>query len=314
MQTNFCIKAFALSSMLVLGGCAANLDGAPTDDNIDVSAEELSNALKLTSQDRTNGLNGQLTLRGRSIFFETRREFGAEAAAIEENEGIPVSVRFLDANGRLIFMSVAGHMPSDWTETEAAPTLEQLRGREADLPLVSKAIEALAMRNINPDLAQEREALKGAAISLEEVRRSAPTDMGGEIGVAATSYRQLFSIHRKWLVAPTEHSATRWYNYYYSSGWRYYNTIQYCNHGTCPGGSGMTQKCSVYNGAGSYIGSSQTCDSWTGYALCGAFGGNHNCHDDSAVQKARVVYRRTYSSTPTVCSNWGCSAQAPSCN
>jgi hypothetical protein len=76
----------------------------------------------------------------------------------------------------------------------------------------------------------------------------------------------------------------------------------------------MTQKCSVYNSAGSYIGSSQTCDSWTGYALCGAFGGNHNCHDDSAVQKARVVYRRTYSSTPTVCSNWGCSAQAPSCN
>ncbi len=299
--------------MLVLGGCTAMPEGAPSEEEVELTGQELANALKITSQDRTNGLNGHLTVRGRSVFFETRREFGAEAAHIEENEGIPVSVRFLDSNGRLIFMSVAGHMPSDWSETESTPTPEQLRLRESDLPLVSKAIEALAMRNLDPSLAQERQALTGAAISLEEVRRSAPTDQLAEVGTTATSWRQLFSIHKKYLVAPTEHSATRWYNYYYSSGWRYYNTIQYCNHGTCPGGSGMSQKCSVYNGTGAYIGSSQTCDSWTGYAVCGAFGGNHNCHDDTGVQRSRVVYRRTYSSAPSVCNNWGCSYQAPNC-
>jgi hypothetical protein len=132
----------------------------------------------------------------------------------------------------------------------------------------------------------------------------------------STSWKQLFAVWRKPLaIGIAEHSAARWKNYYYSSGaWRYYNTVQYCNHGACPGDSSMNQKCSTWNSAGAYIGSSRSCDSFgSGYLVCGLWGHNHNCHDDTRTQRSRVVYRSGLSSEPGWCGDGGCSSYSPDC-
>jgi hypothetical protein len=307
-----CRNLVALTGIAVLAGCSS-LAPSSEEGTLATANQELVSGLSLASQDPVNGLKGSLTLQGQTVFFETRREFGAEAAVIVENEGVPVSVRLLDRHGGLVFMSVASHTPADWVEAaDAKPSAASIAERKAVLALVPEVVRALELQKLSADLAQERQMLAAAATTLAQTQlipAPASSSSSKDVSAAAGTWQQLFSVHWKWLVNPTQHSGTRWNNY--DSG-VFYNTVQYCNHGTCP--NDMAQRCSAWNQVGAYIGSAQSCDLWNGYNLCGAFGGNHNCHDDSLTQRSNVVYRTTFGSVTNQCKDWGCSYGAPNCN
>jgi len=305
---------------LALVGCS------PTDGDVDeidtLSDEQLALSLFIDTARNANGeLNGRFGV-GESIFtFQTRRTSEAEAAVIQENGGVPVAVRLLDGRGETVAVSTPSHaLPEGW-EPVAPEFLS-----DADLSRRVKVAKAVARlgaiirsARMPADSEPERKALENASTLVPEegdyVRNDAPAPAASsDVSTLATSWRQLFSIYKKSLVVIAEHSGTRWRNYYYSGGWKFYNTVQYCNHGACPGDSSMSLKCAKYNSAGGYIGSSKSCDSFgSGYNVCGLWGHNHNCHDDSKVQRARVLGRSGLSSEPNWCDSSGCDGHAPSC-
>lgn len=323
MRTSRFLAPFVALALAACGG--DQLDTQPqTDIDIEsVSDEELALTMAVARAPHARGVHGRFGY-GESLFaFETIRVSEAEEAEMAEAGGIPVSVRITDGTGATVLLSVASHdIPAEWEAPEpAAPTQAELN-RRAKVAVAIRRFGPIMRRAQLPENSEyEREALVTAAamIPAELTTTQAEAQAEGEVSQStvalATSYKQLFSVWRKPLVVIAEHSASRWQNYSYSNGaWRYYNTVQYCNHGGCPGGSGMTQKCSTWNSAGAYIGSSKSCDSFnSGYLVCGLWGHNHNCHDDTRTQRSRVVYRSGLGSEPSWCKDGGCTKSAPAC-
>jgi hypothetical protein len=311
-------------AVLALAACGVpDVDVAPEPDIDMVSDEQLALSLSVArAPGGQKGLHGRFGVGDSRFIFETRRVSEAEEHEMQEAGGVPVSVRITDGSGATVVLSVASHeIPAGWEETVEPGALsdEALDRRAKVARAVSRLAPIIAAAQLPEGSEHDRKALLNASgmVPTEFVSSEASVgDVSQSSTAMATTYKQLFAVWRKPLSAGiAEHSASRWKNYYYSNGaWRYYNTVQYCNHGACPGDSSMNQKCSTWNSGGAYIGSSKSCDSFnSGYLVCGLWGHNHNCHDDTATQRSRVVYRSGLSSEPGWCKDSGCSAYAPNC-
>lgn len=312
-------------TILVLAACGGiEQDSQPIDHDVDIeslSDEQLALSLAVAQAPHKRGVYGRFGL-GDSLFsFETIRASEAEEAEMADAGGIPVSVRITDGKGATVLLSVVGHdIPAGWEEADPVEVSAQELDRRAKVArAITRMGPIIAQARMPEGAEQDRQALVNASGMVPTELSTTEASVEGEVSQSATSlatsWKQLFSVWEKPTLAIAEHSGSRWKNYYYSNGaWRYYNTVQYCNHGACPGASSMSQKCSTWNSAGAYIGSSKNCDSFgSGYLVCGLWGHNHNCHDDTHTQRSRVVYRSGLSSEPSWCKDSGCSGYAPAC-
>jgi hypothetical protein len=277
---------------------------------------------------------------GDGLRFESAQFFRAD----EENEGgelgrIDVYSRLFDAHGHHLGAEFGGDsVPDGWDDVLSASP-ERVRSHDeiaADMGAGAMALNALALGakssyGVAFSSELEQDSMHRLARSLSEnllPRRN--ESLGGldEVLTKSTGrYRTAIQVHKKWLVWPTQHSATRVYKHLFttttSNTYSVSGTINFCNHGTCAGGSGMSHKCS-YTGPrmGSYrvpeirivptgqtgAGTRHTCS--TNYGVAGIL--NHNCHDDSSVQ-VRAVRGLSYSHNGGRCRDYDFWATAPGC-
>lgn len=279
---------------------------------------------------------------GEGLRFESAQFFRAD----EENEAgelgrIDVYSRLLDANAQNLGAEFGGDwVPEGWNDVLTAQP-KVLRDHDAiatDMGAGAMALNALALGakssyGVAFSSELEQDAMHRLARSLSESllpRRDGMSgaEFGDVILKSTGRYRTAIQVHKKWLVWPTEHSATRVYQHLFttatSNTYSVTATINFCNHGTCAGGDGMGQKCS-YTGPrmGSYrlpqsrwvpsgqtgAGTRHTCSS--NYGVAGFQ--NHNCHDDSSVQ-VRAIRGLSYSHDGGRCKDWDFWATAPGCS
>ena len=276
---------------------------------------------------------------GKALRFESAQFFRAD----EENEDggmgrIDVYSRLLDSHGVNLGAEFGGdYVPDKWEDVLSTepPLLDRTHDEiAADMGAGAMALNALALgakssygvtfsneleldsmyrlaRSLSENLLPQRDETKGADPAAKSTGR----------------YRTRIQVHKKWLVWPTEHSATRVYKHLFttttSNTYSISGTVNFCNHGACAGGSGMSRKC-TYTGPrrGSYrmpqsrfvpsgqtgAGTRHTCS--TNYGVAGIL--NHNCHDDSSVQ-VRAVKGLSYSHDGGRCRDYDFWATAPGC-
>jgi hypothetical protein len=277
---------------------------------------------------------------GDGLKFESAQFFRAD----EENEAgdlgrIDVYSRVFDSQGHHLGAEFGGDfVPDDWNDVLSASP-ERVRSHDeiaASMGAGAMALNALALGakssyGVAFSSELEQDSMHRLARSLSEnllPRRDESVSALDEVLTKSTGrYRTAIQVHKKWLVWPTEHSATRVYKHLFttttSSTYSVSGTINFCNHGACAGGTGMSQKCS-YTGPrmGSYrvpeirivptgqtgAGTRHTCS--TNYGVAGIL--NHNCHDDSSVQ-VRAVRGLSYSHDGGRCRDYDFWATAPGC-
>lgn len=279
---------------------------------------------------------------GDGLSFQSAQFFRADEETEDGELGrIDVYSRLLDTHGQNLGAELGGDwVPDGWDDVLGAePKL--LRDHDAiaaDMGAGAMALNALALGakssyGVAFSSELEQDAMYRLARSLSEnllPRRDEVVAAGpGDVLLKSTGrYRTAIQVHKKWLVWPTEHSATRVHQHLFttttSNTYSITATIDFCNHGTCAGGSGMSQKCS-YTGPrmGSYrlpqsrfvpsgqtgAGTRHTCS--TNYGVAGFQ--NHNCHDDSSVQ-VRAIHGLSYSHDGGRCKDWDFWATAPGCS
>ncbi len=288
------------------------------------------------------GEAGMLKARfGDGLGYESAQFFRAD----EENEDgepgrIDVYSRVLDRAGRNLGAEFGGDwVPEGWDDVLAAQAVDNRihDGIASDMGAAAMALNALALGakssygvafSSELELASMQRLARALAENLLPQRDEGVVAAGEVVAKATGRYRTAIQVHKKWLVWPTEHSATRVYQHLFttatSSTYSVTATINFCNHGTCAGGSGMSQKCS-YTGPrmGSYrlpqsrfvpagqtgAGTRHTCSS--NYGVAGV--NNHNCHDDSYVQ-VRAIRGLSYTHDGGRCKDWDFWATAPGCS
>lgn len=278
---------------------------------------------------------------GNGLAYESAQFFRAD----EENENgemgrIDVYSRMLDAHGQNLGAELGGDwVPDGWDDLLGAlPKVERSHDEiAADMGAGAMALNALALGakssyGVAFSNQLEQESMYRLARSLadnllpqRDVEGLAP---GEAMAKAGGRYRTAIQVHKKWLVWPTEHSATRVYQHLFTSTtsnvYSVTATLNFCNHGTCAGGSGMSQKCSWTGPRLTFYrvpqtrwvpagqtgaGTRHTCS--TNYGVAGFQ--NHNCHDDSSVQ-VRAVRGLSYSHNGGRCKDWDFWATAPGCS
>ncbi len=223
-------------------------------------------------------------------------------------------------------------VPTGWdTAVEKASTRDHV-SLASDAGRAATALQALAYsgkaaKGVALSQRGEHESMQRLARSLTSsllpersdasTAASATTDFTTK---AAGPYQTSIQVWRKPFVVIAEHSGTRVYKYRYATnGSRsYLGSVNYCNHGTCPGGTNMTAKCTYVGPRLSYLrmpstntdAGRHTCD--TPYWAVGRTG-HHNCHDDSSTQ-VRGVRGLSYSTTGGRCGSTAYSPWAPACD
>lgn len=276
---------------------------------------------------------------GSGLAFESSQQF----LAFEQNEDgeygrYDVYSRVVNAHGEHLSTEVGGDFPpADWhylhAETEwRQRSHDEIAAEAGRAAMVLNGMSVLGRNSLGVSFGNDLElaAMYRLARSLsEELLPISELDLPAQAQAKSTGrYRTNLQVHRKSLVVIAEHSATRLLRYFYTSATSNVisstSTVNYCNHGTCPGGSGMSRKC-TYTGprTTSYRtppkhGGDGTCN--TAYSLAGDSTApiwnlfwNHNCHDDSSVQ-LRVVKGQSYGVRSGRCADgplfW---AHAPNC-
>lgn len=278
---------------------------------------------------------------GNGLSFESAQFFRADEETEDGRLGrIDVYSRVLDVHGQNLGAELGGDwLPDGWSDVlSAQPKVARDHDAvAADMGAAAMALNALALGakssyGVAFSSELEQQSMHRLARSLADnllPQRDEARAGPDAVGLKSTGrYRTAIQVHKKWLVWPTEHSATRVYQHLFttttSNTYSITATINFCNHGTCAGGSGMSQKCS-YTGPrmGSYrlpqsrwvptgqtgAGTRHTCSS--NYGVAGVQ--NHNCHDDSSVQ-VRAIRGLSYSHDGGRCKDWDFWATAPGCS
>lgn len=276
---------------------------------------------------------------GNGLEFESRHRF----LPFEQNEHGELGrydgySRVVNGHGEHLSSELGGDSPpAEWTNLHAET---ELRPRSHDELATEAGRAAMALNGMSVVGRNARGVSFGNDLELDVMSRLARSlsaellpisefDLASATQAKSTGrYRTNLQVHRKSLVVIAEHSATRVLRYFYTSTTSNVisssSTINYCNHGACPGGSGMSRKC-TYTGPRTSAyrtppkhGGDGTCN--TAYSLAGDSTApiwnlwfNHNCHDDSSVQ-LRVVKGQSYGVRSGRCADgplfW---AHAPNC-
>jgi hypothetical protein len=293
------------------------------------------------SEPRTGGLEQGLTIFNASpelgvagtyakddlaVFFETLREPEPNPAVSHDHfaiDGSPINVsaRFTDMEGRNLLVTLDRHeAPSAWI-LNGEPTPAMIAARPALFELALEAGGALETASLDgtldPAVAPERRALVVMGLKMRPPA-TLPPDVAFLVAPSdGADHWQYFEVHSASCCGIAEHSSTVFWNYSASGGWE--DGWQTSNHGRYALEMPLEPDC---GGTGAWSGGGrphfwpdrlQFCDMANGYATCGAFGGNHNCHDDSKLQRANIVYGQWFGSAPGWCSGWGCDLYAPHC-
>lgn len=272
---------------------------------------------------------------GHGINFQSTQQFLPDEPDDEGNYGrIDAYSIVLDSEGYVLAAELGGDlMPQAWSEALEMETTRDHHALATDFGSAAMALNALAYsgkssHGVALSYQVEVEAMQRLAQSLSEqllpvrdveagkpVRGMAQTKSGGR-------YLTDIAVWRKPFVVIAEHSGTRvrkWlYNSTTSSVRTLKGTVNFCNHGTCPGGSSMTQKCfySGYRTTGYRVparGSDAGGHTCTTSYWAIARKGHHNCHDDSSVQVS-AVRGRSYSRTGGRCGDSVFWSHAPTCS
>lgn len=290
-------------------------------------------AAPLTMKRKADGmLNVDL---GNGVSFQSTQQFLPYEQDDEGNYGrIDAYSVVLDAEGYVLAAELGGdEMPEAWSKAMDVDTTRDHHALATDFGSAATALNALAYsgkstRGVALSHESEKSAMQRLALSLaEQLLPMRDVDAGKhERGMvqdkAGGRYLTDVAVWRKPFVVIAEHSGTRvrkWlYNSTTSSVRTLKGTVNFCNHGTCPGGSKMTQKC-FWGGTrttgyrvparGSDAGG-HTCT--TSYWAI-ARKGHHNCHDDSSVQVS-AVRGRSYSRSGGRCNDSVFWAYAPTCS
>lgn len=275
---------------------------------------------------------------GFGLGFESNTSFLPHEADVDGQMGrFDVYSRVVNGHGEHLTSELGGdHAPAHWnlhSETETRErSHDEIAGEAGRAAMALNAMSVVGRNSrgvsFGTDLEQAAMYRLARSLTADLLPISDLRMVSDEMGRSTGRYRTNLQIHRKSLVVIAEHSATRLLRYYYTSTTSNVisssSTVNYCNHGTCPGGSGMSRKC-TYTGPrlGNYRtppkhGGDGTCN--TAYSLAGDSTApiwnlwyNHNCHDDSSVQ-LRVVKGQSYGVRSGRCADgplfWG---HAPNC-
>jgi hypothetical protein len=275
--------------------------------------------LTLFSSDPSQGLAGMYAEGNDGVLFETVRQVEPNPAPqhdlfAADGTALNISVRYTDMEGRNLFVSIASHnIPSTWPA--GAPVLDAAAKaqRPALFQLANRAAQALANEQIDQQMIPERTALvsTGRAMVFPSVKPPALPAAGDR--TYASNYAQYYEVHSAPCCGIAEHSAVVFWNYGDDGQW--YSGWQSNNHGRYA--LEMGAKCGSWTGWHGWVDvwALNGCDVKNGYAVCGLFGGDHNCHDDSKLEMNSINWNYQYYSwnVPGFCSGWGCDTNAPGC-
>jgi hypothetical protein len=309
------LRVCICSALFIAAGCA--------DDDELPPAEGLAQGLTIFTADPQTGVTGMFARGDLAVFFETARELELEPAPQHDHftkDGIAVNVsaRFMDLEGRNLLVSMDAHlMPVGWT-TPGEPSEAMMAVRPALYELTFEAGLAIEAAALDDTVAPEVRALAVTGVLMRPPQVADPAPRSTTSWFSdGWDHWQYFEVHSASCCGIAEHSATVFWNWSESGGWE--EGYQTSNHGRWAMEMGIEPDCGgtgAWGGGGRphYHGDNlQYCDMKNGYAVCGMFGGNHNCHDDSKLQRENIVYGRWFGSAPGYCSGWGCDVYAPGC-
>jgi hypothetical protein len=284
------------------------------------------------TRDRSGALQANL---GNGIVLQSTRKFVMEPDETGRLGRVDAYSMVRAGDGAVLSAEFGGDdVPKGWGAAVARASARDHASLASDFGRAATALQALAYsgkaaRGVVLSQQGEQEAMQRMARSLassllpERIEDAKASLAAGAITPTATgtgNYSTTIQVWRKPFVVLAEHSGTRVYKYRYTStGARLsLGSVNYCNHGTCPGGTNMTRKCTFQGPRLSYIRMPSTnedagrhsCDTpyWavsrTGY---------HNCHDDSSIE-VRAVRGLSYSTTGGRCGSYAYSPYAPACD
>ena len=271
------------------------------------------------------GVAGMYAKGDLAVFFETLREPEANPTEAHDHftvdgQAVNVSARFTDMEGRNLLVTLDRHeTPGAWV-LKGEPSAAMIAARPQLFDLALEAGEAIEAAKLDPNVAPEVRALVVMGTKMRPPTALPPDNFRRDVAYSdGWDHWQYFEVHSAACCGIAEHSSTVFWNYSASGGWE--DGWQTSNHGRYAMEMGLEGDC---GGGGAWGGNGdrphywsdrlQYCDMKNGYNVCGVFSGNnHNCHDDSKVQRANIVYGAWYGSAPDWCSSWGCDVNAPGC-
>ena len=308
-------KLLLLVGVIAAAGCATQESG-PSDD------QGLKQGLTIFTSDAESGLTGMYAKGEQAVFFETVREIELDPAPQHDHftaDGTPVNVsaRFTDIEGRNLLVALDSHdLPAGWS-FPGEPSAAMLALRPQLFELTVEAGRAIREAGIEDSVAPEVHALAVTGVELRPPAIEAPAARSSTFYSDGWDHWQYFEVHSASCCGIAEHSAAVFWNWSESGGWE--DGWQTSNHGRWATEMGLEGDCGgggAWGGGGRphYGGGQlQYCDMKNGYSVCGLWGGNHNCHDDTKLQRENIVYGAWYGSAPGYCSGWGCDMNAPHC-
>ena len=265
----------------------------------------------------------------RLVYIQTRKGEPLAAEYLAADPTLPafgVDVRITDAQGEVIYARISGDGRDFAEDAPGAPWSDHT----LDIPVARAGIAALsartdASRAKGPlELAQARALTEvsdalvaGKATDGYEITygpgeaTSAPSehDIVARPPPDPPTYKQHIEVWQKSCCVPGgHHSGTRMDSSANGTTWN--NRVDFCNHGTCPGGSGMSYVCgftSDWREGKSYA---QMCS--TGYGVTSTY--SHNCNDDSHLEVIDVRHDWVYSTDDGSCHDFGANPDPDGCN
>ena len=276
-------------------------------------------------------LRGQYEIDGDTITVEVNRGKRTPAIMRRLNSDWPIyeiDVRILDSEGDPIYVQVGGHDPVDATwglEFDASLSVREATDPEIRNPKARKSYEAayqmltkLKGAKIQEKLTPEREALEGAMNILQSAMSSDLTSSEEEqVAAFGCTDTQIIEVWKKSAFFPGnilgDHSGTVMKT---KSGSTTYTVWVAANHGTAPGASGMSKKCSQ-----SFT---ERCGQSIAPPMCSTpvqwetskplqDDDKHVCNDDSYIQVLRIKTNAGVSTTGGTCNDTTLRSRAPSC-
>ncbi len=328
-------RNLALQNVLMLGWMVCLVGCQPA--GIDELEKTDPGRIEIIEAGIDTGVKGVYLRNDDVIHFEAVRGLPIENARPELGEpAYEIDVRIMDADG-YVFMSQAGGdgfidptwevdaQKDTWSESADAADLEQ-RSKAFDLAIgmTKKIVElsnnvqtdspnGLSYYQVEADFTSEIEAIAGLVtgyLSMDKDVRSG-SDVSG-LDNWGGAYTHIVQAHKKDSTGGAyEHSGTRSYCKVTSTGAQvgYY---QRCNHGTCPGGTGMRCYCKgTWSNRTNDLKGNTNCSTY--YNPLSTMGG-HNCHDDTYLQFTNVRRDTRQSTSGGRCSSWATNINAWSCS
>ncbi len=274
-----------------------------------------------------NSLRGIFEVDGRSITIETRR--GPLISWIMRMRDFTaplfeIDVRLLDEDGFPFFVQFGGHGPID------GEWISEAEFFQSEAKIISKqdaitnqqlfanarwAIVSLKSLKFKAEFAPEYDVLVGILPLLETEEKNSTENFNDELrmnsSAVSSSDQHYIEIQKKsaFFIGNTfgEHSATLSKAISKSKTYQIWSA---CNHGSCPGTSGMSKKCSkTFSKRAGFCSSPPMCSTMYGF-----FSGQHVCNDDSKIQYERIKNNANPSTSEGTCADSSLRINAPNCD